>query len=632
MNKKRIIISGLIIFLALFFLRVIGSSAQEGTFSRIKSEPIQLNIDNIYIPCENPDDPICSSYPTGINEHPVPNQIDHEFGLSAENLPPNIDIYIVGCIDSSTGARCTTGDSNLDNLLNGITGGNMMNPDPSHQFKALKNPVKTNSNGILENVIVRSFTPQTTTHYFISYYITQVDINSESENITSYPSYNSIQLGEIKNFIVPTSTPVPTLITPTRIPRPPRLRAANDPKGRLFDSQSLEPIPEGEVVLLDNLKKIVTLLNFKNPQQVKSNGEFNFWVPNGIYYLEISKKPLDHIWPIKLDLVHPNYKKAYYCDPEVRDEKNQPVSLYNNQYSILEYNKLVHCDVPLSPQSTPYRSDVKTINFSIMRTDNNTSTLYGGKVSHPLTTVSLKGKTTEKVVATTTADMLGFWQITLRNSNYPLKDDGLPDRLIAVYKKIDLTGTNLDILETKGNVFEPVLTYVEGYAYNKEGELLPLAKVGYRQLGLDKNVFITKSDESGFFRIPTQYLPSFGYEIVFLPVNSVKPIILSTSEFLEKNSDYLGEKKLSLLTKINKDILLTNIEKNSDGQVVNTDFDLNKNKKSLLQKVNRIDRTWLIVIVSVLLAFSGIVIIMLIRSFNKKNKNEENSTKQPINI
>jgi len=625
MNKKKIIIGGLIIFLSLFFLKAITSSAQEGTFLRTKSEPIQLNIDSIYIPCENPSDPICSPYPTDISEHPVPNQIDHELSLSAENFPPNVDVYIVGCIDSSTGARCSTGDSNLDNLLNGIPGGNIMSPDPSHQFKALKNPVKTSPDGILENVIVRSFTPQTTSHYFISYYITQVDISSGSENITSYPSYNSIQLGEIKDFTVPTL--IPTL-RPTTAPRVRRARQEGyDPKGRLFDSQSLEPIPEGEVILLDNLKKIVTLSNFKNPQQVKSNGEFTFWVPNGIYYLEISKKPLDYIWPIELNQVHPNYKKAYYCDPEVKDEKNQPVSLYINQYPILEYNKLVHCDVPLSPQSTPYRSDVKTIDFSIMRTDNNTSTLFAGKVSHPLTKISLKGETTERVVATTTADKLGFWQITLKNSSYPLKGDGLPDRLIAVYKKIDLTGTNTDVLEIKGNIFEPILTYVEGYAYSKEGELLPLAKVGYKQLGLNKNVFITTADKSGFFKIPTQYLPSFSYEIVFLPVNSVKPIILSTSEFLEKNLDYLGEKKLNLLTNINKDILLTNIENKSDEQAVNIGFDSNENKKSLLQKVNTVNRTWLIIIVSVLLAFSGVVITVFIRNLNKKNKNEENLIK-----
>ncbi len=173
------------------------SRAQNTTSATPVNKNVSLEINTAYIPCENPTataansaPPPCIAYPTDISTHPDPSHIDHELGLSAQNLPPNTDVIIVGCITTAAGARCTSGDANLDAQLNSAAGGDRMNPDPSYQFKALENPVKTTDTGTLEDVIVRSYTPQITSHFFRGYYVSTDNTTTTTPSVS--PSQPSI--------------------------------------------------------------------------------------------------------------------------------------------------------------------------------------------------------------------------------------------------------------------------------------------------------------------------------------------------------------------------------------------------------------------------------------------------------
>ncbi len=612
---KKIFIFLVIFFSIFFFLTTI--RAQE-TPSGTKSEPAELSIYAMYPRCEDPTSTFCVPYPTDVPNHPDQSNIDHEFGLSGENLPANTDIYIAGCINTDAGARCTTGDTNLDNLLNSYPGGDVMSPDASHQFKALENPKKTDETGYLDGVIVRSYTPQATTHFFNGYYIDKGDLG-ETDLSPSPQITPAISLGGVKQGTFNFDT------SPT--PRPQRAKMMrlddNDPKGRFFDSQSLEPIPDGEITLLNNLKKIFVYRNLINPQKVKINGEFNFWIPNGVYYLDLNVKPTNYSWPIKIDRVHPNYTKAYFCDPDVKDDKNQTVPLYLQQYSILEYNKLVHCDVPLDPGSNPsYHGDVKSVDFAISRSTNKLTTNYIGHVTHPFTVINLKGENTGKVAATANANKLGFWETTVNNASYPLNIDGTPDRLVAVYTKVDLTGQTTYAPVT-GTIFEPLLTYVEGYAYDESGQILPSAKIGYQQDGTDKIVFVTTADDKGYFKIPTRYLPSFGYKLVFTTSNQTKPIIFSTSVFANKNADYLKKSNINLITKISKETINTKtIPQEMNNNPSNNNADQNK---ALTKKAeSKSNSQFLLVVILILIILAIVAIIVTIVMF-KKNQTQSPS-------
>jgi hypothetical protein len=604
---KKILVGIFLFFLTIFFVFKI--SAQE-TGEKLKSEPISFSIEAIYKPCEDETDPNCVDYPVN-TDHPDPLNEDHEFGLYADGLPANTDIYIVGCITTEVGAHCTSGDQNIDNLLNSYPGDQMV-ADPNYQFKALKNPVKTDSNGVLENIIVRSFTASATTHSFLAYYIsTPTGSTGEKNNLSIVPTTNALQQGTI-DFNIATPSPKPRNKKPVR-------EINNDPRGRFFDIKSLEPIPEGEVTLLNNLKKTFIYSNLVNPQKVKINGEFNFWVPNGVYYLSLTQLPTGYSWPTKIENVNPNYLKAYYCDSDVKNDKKQTVPLYLDQYSINEYNKLVHCDVPLDPgNNSPHQSSVTGMEFSVSKENQGQSTYFLGKVTHPLTIVSLKAETTNALIASTTADKLGYWKIDLANSNYPLKNRNLPDRLIVTYKKVDLTGTNTNIPEVKGNIYEPLLNYVEGYAYDETGKVLANAKVGYRQQGTEKIVYVTTADSNGFFKIPTRYLPSFSYELVFTPAGKNNPIILSTSQFVSKNADYLKKKDLNLLTKRNQEILGNKLLKNAPDFLKPTTTNLNNLTTEKSKEENQRQNLIIGIIFLILIIFISIIALVVLYKKNKK--------------
>ncbi|OGK64726.1 hypothetical protein A2313_01875 [Candidatus Roizmanbacteria bacterium RIFOXYB2_FULL_41_10] len=555
MLKKLGVVFVVVIF-GLFLLETGQGQAQEAEIIQVKSEAIELFADTMYIPCEDPLNPICEPYPEN-TAHPDPANPDHELKIANEEFEPNTEVYIAGCINTGSGIHCTTGDEQLDEKLNNIPGGDMMTPDPSYQFKALTNPVRTDESGNLE-VIVRSFSPQVTSHIFNAYYVTDQDVSPTT--ITVDPSVSPEESLHLQSFERTTTTPTPATIRRPRRNRPKGQRFIDwDPKGRTFDIRSLEPITGVEVTLLDNFKNLFSYKKIINPQIVQANGEFNFWVPNGIYYLQFAKLPETHTWPVTMDKVHPNYSLAYYCDPEVKDSENLPVSLYYNQFSIIEFNKLVHCDVPLDPgNNTPIRTPVKIIDFGLNRNTADGSLTYSGKVSHPFTKVQLMAQSTERIVQEVEADKLGFWRTTLLTGLYPLTAKGVPDKIVLRYIKKDLTASQ--VFEPIGGItFEPLLNYIEGYAYDPEGKIIPEARVGIKQENSDKVIYLATADKGGYFKIGSQYLPSLPYDLVFSnPKNNTNEIVAS-SQFLAGNQEYLQSKQLNLISADNRAVPLATV-------------------------------------------------------------------------
>ncbi len=546
----------IVVIVGLFLFKIGQGQAQEADTVQVKSEAIELFADKMYIPCEDPLNPICEPYPEN-TAHPDPSNPDHELRIANEEFEPNTEVFIAGCINTGSGIHCTTGDEQLDERLNNLPGGDMMTPDPSYQFKALTNPVTTDANGNLE-VIVRSFSPQVTSHIFNAYYIIEQDVSPTIvETNTPDSAEESLHLQSFEQI---TTTPVPKTLRRPRRDRPRGQRFIDwDPKGRTFDIRSLEPITGIEVTLLDNFKNLFVYKSIINPQIVQANGEFNFWVPNGIYYLHLAKLPETHTWPIEMDKVHPNYSLAYYCDPEVKDGENLTVPLYYNQFSIIEFNKLVHCDVPLDPgTNTPIRTPVKIIDFGLNRNTADGSLTYSGKVSHPFTKVQLMAQSTERIIQEVEADKLGFWRTTLLTGSYPLTNNGVPDKIVLRYIKKDLTAN--EVFEPIGGItFEPLLNYLEGYAYDQNGDIIASARVGIKQKNSDKVMYLATADARGYFRIGSQYLPSLPYDLVFSNPNNNSNEVLTSSQFLAQNQEYLQSKQLNLISADNRTVPLATV-------------------------------------------------------------------------
>ena len=328
-----------------------------------------------------------------------------------------------------------------------------------------------------------------------------------------------------------------------------------DPYGRLFDSVSLEPMgydrltKEGlkiPVTLLDQDKKKPLIGGLINPQTPEWDGMFNFPVPPGTYYLTI-EPPTTHQF-IANPHLDPNYSKAYS-------------RLYKPDKPIVEKaGQAKQKDIPLDPGSnTPYKSKIRFMSSPEV-VNLGQDTKYEGYVSHPLSKVKFVGLTTGTVYQTVTADEFGYFQLVIPNSNVPSEAIKLVPKKVDITKLASVPGffpslASLfqvyaqDTEEGDGDAatIQPVLTFVEGYAYDNTNKVIPNAKVRVKVEWSGQTYYETQADQNGFFRIEPAYLPKFSYYLEFTsPISSVVTV-MKTSDFVDKNSQYLSENKINLM-------------------------------------------------------------------------------------
>lgn len=448
----------------------------------------------------------------------IDGKTDHIAKVAGSGFPVGKDIYIVGCISTNTGIHCTSGDANIDKRLKEI--GFTTNSFSGHEFKAENNPVRSQDGKV--EVILRSATPRGEDHSFFGVAeVTREEYQGEAR---------TVQLGTFGFSDDPKKC----------------IGIHWDPKGRVFDSQTLEPLPAIQVTLLDSNKNSVNLPGVANPVETKEDGLFNFFVPNGTYYLSISKPSYQH--PLELSEVNSQYSQIYYCDPEVGK------ALYYDQFPIKEQGKLIHCDVPLKPLKTPYIApSVTLLNYGQIRLGDVTK-IYG-TFSHPLTKVKIENK--NGLIKEIIADKYGGWTYFADNNQMPVNVTGLKNNAIYSQTKNNWVNKIISFLfrpvfsqsSSSSFTFHPILTYIEGYAFDNKGEVIPQAIINIVPEMTKKTYYTTFADGKGFFRIETNKLPIFPYYIQIInPKNKNLVNNITTTLFVENNKKYLQEKGINLLT------------------------------------------------------------------------------------
>lgn len=330
-----------------------------------------------------------------------------------------------------------------------------------------------------------------------------------------------------------------------------------DPYGRVFDSQSLEPMQSVKIVLLDQNHTTV----FKdglgnplpNPQYTQEDGMFNFPVPPGTYFLTAQPRFITTHQHLANPNLHPNYVKAYS-------------NIYKPDEPIIETEgNPQQRDIPLDPGvNTPIRLPPVIMSFDSLRIGQYTK--YSGYISHPLSIVKLVDSVTNTEYATITSNEFGFWEIVVLNLNIP--QNSTP-QLVPV--KVDLTtlayldqllkklSSLLNPFEVRAQtsnysnegrpiIIEPILSYIEGYAYDKSGQNMPGAKVRVKVDSSGQTYYETTADSAGFFKIGQERLPIFSYHLEFVSPKSQAVTSVTTSEFARRNEAYLTENNLNLMT------------------------------------------------------------------------------------
>jgi len=332
-----------------------------------------------------------------------------------------------------------------------------------------------------------------------------------------------------------------------------------DPYGIVFDSQSLEPVAGIQVTLMkkrDNGQYTIAAgddaPSILNPITTVEDGQYEIYVPDGIYRLDL--KSSNFIFPNKAKL-NPNYSKVYS-------------DIYRGE-DIIEKGETIHRDVPIDSKTTPHRAPVKIIAYAPLFDKGTNTMIIQGKVSHPLTKVNVYGKkpledkqdtyVRTRLLTSFTADKVG--EFDFRYQMNKLQQNELIGDIEFV--KPDYLGKQSEtavVIKNDTLTVEPILNHIEGYAYDQNGKPIPNAKVGvYLELSSEP-AYETIADTNGFYRISSEYLPPMIYKIKYSGPNGTTSV--STSKFIAQNAKYLKTQGENLFVfKNNKGRTLTVAER-----------------------------------------------------------------------
>lgn len=396
-----------------------------------------------------------------------------------------------------------------------------------------------------------------------------------------------------------------------------------DPYGRVFDAQSLEPLGKDEaiVTLLDKDGNKVNLPT--NDDSLDVFGLYNILViKNDNYKLKVAPKTKHLFEPV---IVNPLYKDLFSefiyraGDPPFYEKADDPKRV----------------DIPLKPIGTPYSRPIEIGRMT--QKDINTGTQLIIKVTHPLSIVKVmsNGKILtedgygKKLLGQT--DKSGLWQAVIKKSllsqfGYSIEVSKNPKYYQSgTYTRIISPDPNHIVIDDKTitsgdsstvtGYFNPLLEYIEGYAYDNNQKKIPNAKVNI-VLKTDKSIYYqTTTDSSGFFTIYSKNLPFLDYYLEFIDPQTQIKITQSTSKFVKNNEAYINSEELNFMnsTKSNQPIINPTTGELNDnfGKV---DSAKNNLTDAALKKTNLIKMSAVIFIVFILIIGALGVIIYIRKS------------------
>ncbi|OGK36166.1 hypothetical protein A3A93_02480 [Candidatus Roizmanbacteria bacterium RIFCSPLOWO2_01_FULL_38_12] len=356
-----------------------------------------------------------------------------------------------------------------------------------------------------------------------------------------------------------------------------------DPEGRVFDAITLEPIPNARVELLRrNTNGDFTAqevadaheTSIPNPITTESSnplqalaGIFNFYVNDGFYKLNPSHADYDFPNSSIRSSLPTNTNKIYYnlyfsdSQPieqkgavEHRDIPFVPKDGIGKTYPELIANVLYYSEVPLSP----------------------TIVSFTGRVSHPFAKAIVKicdanaTNCREDTVITSTSqggpDKEGNFNIRLDQSKLNRE---LGEKYVVSFEKIDLVSSNLtkntlwnNLLSFLNNfrfiqqvgakesvnsiIIEPIVSYLEGYAYDKNGKIIPNATVEIYVHFAEEPIRKIKTDANGYFKLTSEYLPLTSYSLAYTGgTGATGKTNITTSQFLAQNYELHQAEKIN---------------------------------------------------------------------------------------
>ena len=365
-----------------------------------------------------------------------------------------------------------------------------------------------------------------------------------------------------------------------------------DPFGIVFNSMTLEPVYNAQVYLdiKDNNGNWIQyedpMGKVNNPYRSKSgvgtaeDGYFSFVVEDGTYRLRVIPPDIILSFPYDNKTLNPNYQKLYSdIYPGTIIGGTNPTFIYE----IVQSGKIQHRDIPLTSQ-TKTLSERKIQRMEVFRNRlNNGNELFKVRLSYPFAKISGVYSTINDppvryqpipfgkgVTGDQKADKDGWFSIEVDGSRF------VPGEMFGEIEatKVDLTDSTL-VKKQERNVnffalvkqeikklmnnkiiaqvkdtntstfsFDPIPSYLEGYAYDNNGTVVSNATVGIYLSFSNRPYSQIKTDATGYYRFSSETLPSMPYDIRYTTAigNTVKT---TPRKFITQNKEYFIKQKIN---------------------------------------------------------------------------------------
>ena len=460
-------------------------------------------------------------------------------------LLPNSNTYIFECLSSS---ECTSGDPTVDQEVFGKNNYEELNNQYGYGFSGStlsSNPLMSDGAGEIPTFSWTSATNNSLERRWLA-------LNYFQPTATTNANEGGQQLGTFDFETVYNQSDCVSL--------------SWDPYGRVFNNKTLEPVNQATVTLYKKDLGIYRMMtrgdilggNIQNPQITKEDGGFSFVVPDGTYKLVVSHN--NYSFPEELANLQPNYSKIYS-------------DIYPAQtgIDIIQQGVIQHRDIPLKQQLLGIESTVKLMQFFYDLDKINSVIIIRGRASHPFAEIkaySLNDGVRYRLLTENPikADRIGdfvlkidqskfdpaetFGEITIEKTNLTLVN------LVKRFLKSLIGEVSAQVFLATAVRFEPILNYVEGYAYDSAGKVLPNTTVSVYLEFSKKPYYQTVADDKGFYKISSEFLPSMPYHLSYASTDG-QIIPTTNSKFIAQNKVMITESDIKI-----------NQFKNSQGEVV----------------------------------------------------------------
>lgn len=462
-------------------------------------------------------------------------------------------VYAVACRGSGVGRICSTGNTTLDAEL--FTGGTDIKQAGAGTINVTfdKPKQEVDVTGIInvDAVVGGTAQPEGSYDFFGVEVKQKVDMNISGQGALQQASFDFAQK-DGKDCA--------------------RLSWTHyDPYGVVFDSVSLEPMGGVAVTIHDETGKPLennpVLLNGKPTDE---GGVYNYLVQPGKYKLTF-QVPKGYEF-IKNPPAHPNMMAVYDFIDE-NDAKSH-CTIYEPDEVIDEKANMPECrNIPLHPVSAnPLSKAPVSIEYDLVKDDENQSYIINGKVSHALATIQAYQVVSpnQKInIAMTEANRSGFYKLTipidkvlpeapvevefkksvLMNPTTPVSKNVL-ERITEALQKLVIKDVFAQSTQLKLSI-DPIPTYIEGYAVDESQQIIPRAVVQIRLKNGGSLYYETTADQNGYFFIPPANLPSSAlnleFYLAFVKENGQR-VPYKIYEFTQANKYYFAQEGINLLT------------------------------------------------------------------------------------